>query len=557
MRISRYFHTLRHLRPIQIYSRVQLQLKKPDINLHQTNTCRSRPKYWIRPIAKNNSLIKPFLFSFLNEEHELNSQYSWNHPEWKKLWLYNLHYFDDLNARDAEKRNDWHKVLILRWIEENPPPVGIGWEPYPLSLRIVNWIKWVLAGNTLPATGIQSLAVQVRFLRQRLETHLLGNHLIKNGVALLFAGIFFQGEEAEEWINKGMAIIQGEAKEQVLADGGHFERSPMYHCIVLEDFLDCLNLLSSSGMNEIYPSEISNLKKTVRKMSVFLNDILNPDGSIPLLNDSAYGIAPEPAALLAYASRLGLHDFAQNDTAPFVAKEDFGLYCMRGEISQMTIDCGRIGPDYLPGHAHCDTLSFEFWVGGKPLIVDTGTFEYSGSRRHFDRSTASHNTVMIDKQEQHEIWGEHRVARRGYPIAPKLKQEGEGGVFEGGHTGYKRLHGSPLHFRSITLSSNESWEIRDKVIGKGEHLLESFLHFHPMVECRRKSMFIFETTCGAQPVVFEIFGADSALLEESFYCPEFGKKTRNLRLRFSKKGKLPLEFGYRIKSRPLASDLTT
>jgi uncharacterized heparinase superfamily protein len=35
--------------------------------------------------------------------------------------------------------------------------------------------------------------------------------------------------------------LRSELPEQVLADGGNFERSPMYHAIFLEDVLDLIN----------------------------------------------------------------------------------------------------------------------------------------------------------------------------------------------------------------------------------------------------------------------------------------------------------------------------
>src|SRR5262249_13815017 len=146
----------------------------------------------------------------------------------EKLWRYNLHYFDDLNAYDAAQRQEWHCSLLSQWVCENTPGFGTGWEPYPTSLRMVNWIKWVLTGNRLPAECIQSLAVQARWLSQRLEIHLLGNHLLANAKALLFAGIFFDGAEADEWLVRGLRILEREVAEQVLPDGGHIERSPMY-----------------------------------------------------------------------------------------------------------------------------------------------------------------------------------------------------------------------------------------------------------------------------------------------------------------------------------------
>ena len=87
----------------------------------------------------------------------------------EKLWRYNLHYFDDLNAFDADSRKHWHTDLLLRWVRENPPGAGTAWEPYPTSLRIVNWIKWALAGNELPHECVTSLAVQARVGAFRLD----------------------------------------------------------------------------------------------------------------------------------------------------------------------------------------------------------------------------------------------------------------------------------------------------------------------------------------------------------------------------------------------------
>src|SRR5207245_9148285 len=92
---------------------------------------------------------------------------------------------------------------ITRWITEYPAPHGNGWEPYPLSLRIVNWIKWLVrqpAIDPVAATAIvRSLELQSHVLSQRLETDLLGNHLFANGKALIFAGSFFEGVQAGTW----------------------------------------------------------------------------------------------------------------------------------------------------------------------------------------------------------------------------------------------------------------------------------------------------------------------------------------------------------------------
>src|SRR5690606_16865601 len=112
------------------------------------------------------------------------SEVGWDSPKEEKLWRYNLHYFDYLNVEGAAELGSNHASLARRWIEENRPPVGTGWEPYPTSLRIVNWMKWQLTRERAEPWMNASLAMQVRWLVRRLEWHLLGNHLFANAKAL-------------------------------------------------------------------------------------------------------------------------------------------------------------------------------------------------------------------------------------------------------------------------------------------------------------------------------------------------------------------------------------
>ena len=142
-------------------------------------------------------------FRFLSEEHELASATDWNNADWPRLWTYNLHYFDDLDSAGAPARASWHAALIDRWISENPAPLGAGWEPYCLSLRIVNWCRFAWSGGVLTPEATQSLAVQLRALNDQIEVHLLGNHLFANAKALVFGGLYFEGTEADRWLEIG------------------------------------------------------------------------------------------------------------------------------------------------------------------------------------------------------------------------------------------------------------------------------------------------------------------------------------------------------------------
>ena len=89
----------------------------------------------------------------------------------------------------------------------------------------------------------------------------------------------------------------------------------------------------------------------------------------------------------------------------------------------MLIDVAKIGPDYLPGHAHADTLSFELSLYGKRLLVNSGISRYGTSLiRQFERSTEAHNTVAIDNKNSSEVWSGFRVARRAYPLDLKIEE---------------------------------------------------------------------------------------------------------------------------------------
>ncbi len=162
------------------------------------------------------------------------------------------------------------------------------------------------AAGAIQHVSVQhSLAVQVRYLRKPLEYHLLGNHLFANAKALTFAGLFFSGAEAEEWLAKGLILLQREIAEQILPDGGHFERSPMYHSIILEDILDLINL-ATVYPNRIPVTQIQTWRQTAQNMLAWLSTMIHPDGGIALFNDAALGIASTPAEINAYAERLTL-----------------------------------------------------------------------------------------------------------------------------------------------------------------------------------------------------------------------------------------------------------
>lgn len=471
-----YFHTVRHLRPIQVVRRVWFQLHRPRPDLRAAPPPRSMIGKYVTPFSPEPTLLAPEVFRFLNVERRCASAVDWLPPDAPKLWTYNLHYFDDLNASHAAERVAWHRNLLERWVGEIPPGHGDGWEPYPVSRRIVNWVKWAARGNALSAACHASLAVQTRWLMNRLEYHILGNHLFVNAKALVHAGLYFDGAEAERWCARGLDIVGRELREQVLPDGGHFELSTMYHAAALEDMLDLVNLLSAHGRRP--PVD---WLTAIARMQHWLQVMSHPDGDIAFFNDAAFGVAPTPAEIQAYAGRLGL-PAAPDATAPIVVLEASGYVRILVGSAYLLCDCAPVGPDHLPAHAHADTLSFELSLGGRRVFVNSGTSQYgTGVERQRQRSTAAHNTVVVDGQDSTEVWAGFRVARR---ARARLYSATSGlpAVIEASHDGYRRLPGRNEHRRRWTLD-DASLCIEDQISGEFRSA-EACFHLHPEVEAR-------------------------------------------------------------------------
>lgn len=427
----------------------------------------------------------PRSWLFLNESGDL-AEVGWNGPQREKLWRYNQHYFDDLNALGANDRLPWHITLVEDWVDHNPPGHGIGWDSYPISLRIINWVKWALAGNEISDACIQSLAVQARWLSKRLEIHLLGNHLFTNAKALVFAGLFFEGQEAACWLSVGFKILGREIPEQILSDGGHFERSTMYHALAYEDMLDLINVTSA------FPEACrpwaylrANWTCIVREMGHWLRVMSHPDGEVGLFNDAAFGIAPAPKELFSYAKRLNCESPAVR--TEFVHLDASGYIRVSVGSAVLLIDVAPVGPDYLPGHAHADTLSFELSLNGQRIVVNGGTSRYGmGHLRDNERGTAAHSTVEIDGQNSSEVWAGFRVARRAYPFDVTFKRDGATVIVDAAHDGYKRLTGRPVHRRRWILGEN-SFEVIDRIEGRFAEAV-ALIHFHPDVRIEAEGL---------------------------------------------------------------------
>ena len=449
--IQLYWHTARHLKPVQIWRR--MWRPRPVVRRSVLLAARAREGEWAEPIKHANPWLGGRRWRHLNHEREVRS---WDDEDIEKLWLYHLHYLEHPCAE-----------TVMNWIEDNPIGKGSGWEPYPLSRRISNVTAWLIA--QVPETDFrirteESLIAQADWLSQQVEWHLLGNHVLANAKALVMAGAYFSGPAANSWLTQGTAILRRELNEQILKDGGHFELSPMYHALLLEDILDLIN--TSAIYPKVLRQEANEWRRIAGRMLGWLLQLTHSDGQLPYFNDSVQGIAAETEDLRLYASRLGVSEES-------VSLGASGYIRLEAKDTVVIMDAGPIGPSYQPGHGHCDLLSLEVSHGNRQVITNSGVSTYEpGPLRSAERGTAAHNTVRVDNAEQSEIWSSFRVARR----ARVLESATDNRTWaEGAHDGYRLLRGNVIHRRRVEVSSGNV-KVTDRLEGKGYHQAEVFWH---------------------------------------------------------------------------------
>ena len=457
-KIALLFNTLKYLRFKQIYFQLFLRIRKVFFNTES----KGYRLYRFQTLNINEGFTAPNSydsgeFFFLNIKHKFQ-EIDWNCDIYGKLWAYNLNYFDFLNQKDITRQEG---ISLIRNYIKKRAKLKVGLEPYPISLRLINWIKFISKHRIQDEKIDKTLAKDLTILDKRLEYHLLGNHLLENAFSLLFGAYYFRENKIYKTSKK---ILESELNEQILDDGGHFELSPMYHQLLLTRLLDCINLLDNNRWKE--DGLLNMMKLKASKMLGWLTKITYNDGRIPMFNDSTYDIALSSKEIFNYAKILNL----KVNNSPL---SDSGYRSWNKGAAEILIDIGQIGPDYIPGHAHADTFNFEFLYNGRPIVVDKGISTYEkNSVRQLERSTESHNTIRLDGKDSSEVWGGFRVARRAQVIY--IKEEKNKIIAT--HDGYKRI--GAFHTRTFSMM-NQKLIIEDVIDSKKSHQIESFIHFHP------------------------------------------------------------------------------
>lgn len=599
LQVSRWWYVLRYYRKRQLAARLlrigrralRRWTRKVDQPISQGRTLALRENPGLRLLAearlRNRShraardrarAMAEGRFRFLNEERALGERVDWklaHSPDVSRLWRFHLHYHEflwDLVAPTPQTGERWEADrawdLVAQWIDACRPgeswTLEDAWHPYCIARRLPVWIGlWSVAPPKaeLGQRVLDSMFAQADYLARNLEWDLGGNHLLENLRALVVAGCFLACPEADRWRRKAQTILLRELREQILAHGEHFERSPMYHAAMLEALMD----IREAAAREM-PELSEACGEAVKRMATFLRAIVHPDGEIPLLGDSALGETPPAQFLIerALEDPAGdsvcppprLHSCSQEreeSLPPEYRTANLGpgrrvgdYWVFRDGNDFLLFDAGPVGPDHLPAHAHADLLTIEASLGGRRLLVDSGVFDYADTpMRRYCRSTAAHNVLEIDGADQCDMWSRFRMGYRGWPTGLAWGETEGFSWVRAEHNAYRR-RGVARVGRWLACRPGGPWLCVDWAEGTGAHQLTARLHLHPDAQVQPTSDREVAIDHHGRRLWLRFLAPGEVSVESGWYCPEFGSRLSAPVIRWAARSVLPAVCGWSL-----------
>ncbi len=470
MKFEYFISSIIYLKPIQIFWRIKIWVFQNFFKMKNPYE-----KYEVKKIILSNydqiSDENINTFKIFNDKLKVQN-IIWQSEDKPRLWLYHLHYFDFLKNISKE---DGVKI-IYDWIDENSPGSDIAWDPYPISIRVVNWIKFLIRFNIDSPKIFTSLITQGFYLFNQREYHLLANHLFKNIVALLYLGILF---ENKKWVNWSIKELKIQLREQITEAGYHYEFSPTYHEIFVKDLLDLYDILQKN-----YPIKYKNLISTIAdkiKNGMDWLEYFYVNKKYLPINDVNYEGLPEPDKMIKYAEKLGIKYSKRERNSTYYP-------IMKNKNLKIMMYCAPFNPSYNPSHSHSDLLSVLLWSKRGNILTDTGNHSYSDNAfRKYARSAAAHSTVVIDGLNQADLWGSFRIGKRA-KIEKKVIGEDE---IICSYRYKKRFHERRI------MRTSSGFNLQDSIEYMGKHKYELYFHFEPENDFRseKNKLIVNEKIC--------------------------------------------------------------
>ena len=491
-----------HFKTAQLGAKFQYRLVKfcYDKNIFPPPIKKSPQVHFLQLLPSNcsSSVFKNRIFSFFSKEKYFSSSVDWNFGEYGQLWNIRLNSLEYLSHLETSVDDGLYLIRdFIKEIRKN----RTRYDSHCASLRIINVIKFC-SRNSIDDPEINAFVFsQALYVRKNCEVHLRNNHLLENAFALLFASHFFGHEKLFHFSSR---ILINSLEKQILPDGAHFELCPMYHLWTTNRLLECLQILKHSTFN-VKPVLIV-VEEKVSSMLGWIKHMQFGNGSLPAVNDSGEGYGPGINAILKIANDIGLK--ASNHPL-----KESGFRKFRNRNFEMLVDVNGLTPPEAPGHSHADTFHFILHVFGDPFIIDTGVSTYEPSKlRMHERSTLAHNTVVVNDQNQSEIYGTFRAGRRAKVNLMKCTAH----ELEASHNGYQHI--GVKHARSFSFEQDKI-VVTDKITGKLPAKCSAYLHIDKKNRIVKK-----ENKLISKFVEIDFKNATAVELKENYYAVAFGKQ---------------------------------
>ena len=498
----------------------------------------------------------------------------------KIVWELNRHqYFLTLGPAYCLTGNERYAETFVAhvnsWMEQNPPKLGVNWaSSLEVAFRSISWLWTLYFFKHSPALTPETFLRICKFLylnAKHLETYLStyfspNTHLTGEALGLFYLGTLLpQVDESSRWRKAGLEILVEQLPRHVQPDGVYFEQSSYYHRYTTDFYLHLRLLLAAN--QEPVPTE---LDEKLRLLLDHLMYITRPDGTTPLFGDDDGGqllplshrAANDFRATLSTGAALyerGDYKFVAAETAEdtlwllgpaglarldgvkatepekqSVAFRDGGYYVMRdgwsAKSNYLLFDCGPHGTDNC-GHAHADALSFELAVNGRTLLVDPGTYTYTGSKQMRDwfRSSAAHNTLTIDDESSSISAGPFSWKTVARPECSSWITDNRFDYIVAAHDGFNRLAEPATHIRSILFLKNRYWIVRDEVESPGAHELKAWFHLDPRttpLHSKDNTVRIISENSRSAVLQMAVFAANGVWTREEGWVSEcYGEKS--------------------------------
>lgn len=415
----------------------------------------------------------------------------------EELAKYHAAYFDwYLPPVAADAYGSTLQSFLEQWgLNHNVSPIA-AWAPYPTATRAWSICTAYSHHDSTARDRLRWwLALHRRLLLAIGDRGLGGNHRLRVLKALV--GIHAVAGSGRR-LGATVRMFAEELARQILTDGGHHERSPAYHAIVMGDAIDVRNLARSIPSAKVP----SGLDHNIERMATWLCWIQHPDGSLPRFNDS-------PSLDESYLTAVRDHRFPDplSDTRVSPAS---GYLSLTSHDLRLVADVGAETHGSHPGHLHPEIGAFELSAGRSVVLRNVGTSTYQGPQRQAERATAAHNTVTVGDRNQFAVWGAFRVGR-----IPSLRSAADG--WEHAHDGYS-FPGHPVWFRRHFAVSSGQLIIRDQADGEpdGPTISHLYTEFQPQE---------MSTSLRIGPIALEIDKGSSVRIEQTELAQAMGVRT--------------------------------